>query len=99
MGIIMRKSDDTTGRMFRMFLPFQPNSWIATAMSIVVTGFILSLVSILSPYTRKSDKPWYKNVWLAFGAFFGQCKMDVIFLSFIIHVSQRINFFILFGLI
>ncbi|XP_048763406.2 glutamate receptor ionotropic, delta-2-like [Ostrea edulis] len=75
-GIIMRKSDDTTGRMFRMFLPFQPNSWIATAMSIVVTGFILSLVSILSPYTRKSDKPWYKNVWLAFGAFFGQLGGD-----------------------
>ncbi|XP_061182395.1 glutamate receptor ionotropic, delta-1-like [Saccostrea echinata] len=75
-GIIMKTVDQKADQMFRMFLPFQSTSWIATGMSIVVTGFILSIVSRLSPYTRDADKPIHQNVWLAFGAFFGQMGGD-----------------------
>ena len=74
-GIIMRTVDQKTNRMFRMFFPFQSTSWIATGVSIVITGVILFVVTRFSPYTRDSDKPFYTNVWLAFGAFFGQRKI------------------------
>ncbi|XP_062588606.1 glutamate receptor ionotropic, delta-1-like [Saccostrea cucullata] len=75
-GIIMKKADQKADLMFRMFLPFQSTSWIATGISIVVTGIILSIVSRLSPYTREADKPVHQNVWLGFGAFFGQIGGD-----------------------
>lgn len=74
-GIIMRTVDQKTNRMFRMFFPFQSTSWIATGVSIVITGVILFVVTRFSPYTRDSDKPFYTNAWLAFGAFFGQRKI------------------------
>lgn len=71
-GIIMKTKDQKNDRMFRMFLPFQSTSWIATGVSIVITGIILFVISRCSPYTNNADKPIYKNFWLAFGAFFGQ---------------------------
>lgn len=84
----MKTKDQKNDRMFRMFLPFQSTSWIATGVSIVITGIILFVISRCSPYTNDADKPIYKNFWLAFGAFFGQRMLCLLIYS-LCFVQQR----------
>jgi len=80
-GIITKRPDGESDKMFQIFKPFATPVWACIAVSIVVVGVLLFLVNRFSPYTAynrrlKDSSPdevsLTSNMWLIFGAFVEQ---------------------------
>ena len=73
-GIIMQKVDKLADKMFRVFSPFEIDSWLATISAVFVAAAVLSLIVKFSPFSRKLHSEVSTSFWVAFSAFLQQGK-------------------------
>lgn len=73
-GIIMQKVDKVADKMFRVFSPFEIDSWLATISAVFVAAAVLSLIVKFSPFSRKLHSEVSTSFWVAFSAFLQQGK-------------------------
>ncbi|XP_041364195.1 glutamate receptor ionotropic, delta-2-like [Gigantopelta aegis] len=77
-GLITKKPDVESQKMFKMYSPFAPIVWGCIALSVCVVGLLLYLVNRYSPYSshRKDANSQrmslYASMWLIYGSYMEQ---------------------------
>ncbi|ESP03953.1 hypothetical protein LOTGIDRAFT_110473, partial [Lottia gigantea] len=77
-GILTRRPDNESTKMFKMFTPFAPVVWSCIVIGVAVVGVLLYLVNRASPY---SDHKLYpetprmtlkESLWVVYGSYMEQ---------------------------
>ncbi|XP_048248356.1 glutamate receptor ionotropic, delta-2-like isoform X2 [Haliotis rufescens] len=55
-GIILKRFEDKSSKMFRVFKPFTESVWLSVAGAVLVVGFTLALVNHLSPVQQQQQE-------------------------------------------
>ncbi|XP_067672022.1 glutamate receptor ionotropic, kainate 3-like [Haliotis asinina] len=82
-GIILRRFEDKSSKIFRVFKPFSESVWLAVAGAVLVVGFTLALVNHLSPLklqqqgegedgNRNTDISTSDNIWIVYESYMEQ---------------------------
>ena len=83
-GILTRRPDEESNKIFKMFKPFSLAVWLCIGAAIIAVGTMLFIVGIVSPFVGKSrdsnpeltkqQKCLKQAVWLIYGSFVEQGK-------------------------
>ncbi|XP_055954811.1 glutamate receptor ionotropic, kainate 2-like [Patella vulgata] len=79
-GLILRKFEDTYGKIFRSFKPFTLNVWITIGFVLLAVGLILGFVDKVSPYRGKTSEIGQEvkttsvadDIWIVYGSYMEQ---------------------------
>ncbi|XP_046574829.1 glutamate receptor ionotropic, kainate 3-like [Haliotis rubra] len=87
-GIILRRFEDKSSKIFRVFKPFSESVWLAVAGAVLVVGFTLALVNHLSPLklqqtdedgegNRNTEISTSDNIWIVYESYMEQgCEIS-----------------------
>ncbi|XP_048256856.1 glutamate receptor ionotropic, kainate 3-like [Haliotis rufescens] len=88
-GIILRRFEDKSSKIFRVFKPFTESVWLSVAGAVLVVGFTLALVNHLSPIkqqqqeeegeggSRRRGISTSDNIWIVYESYMEQgCEIS-----------------------
>ncbi|XP_050390556.2 glutamate receptor 4 [Patella vulgata] len=77
-GILIRKPNSESKKMFKMFIPFAPEVWGCIVAGVIAVGVLLYIVNRITPYSNhklysKTDQMMLKeSIWLVYGSYMEQ---------------------------
>jgi hypothetical protein len=72
MGILVQPIENQIQKIFQIFRPLSPSSWLAIAIAALTTSLVLYLVTKFNPYIQKEDSSLCMSLWVVIGTLFGQ---------------------------